>query len=461
MAKGIVINFLADVKDFLRGTKDLEEELDDVADSLDDIAKEGEQATEKLEKSFKEMAKEASRAGKEAGDGIGSNLKKGFRDAEEGSDALKENAQSNAKEVTASFDGSVESIVDGFQGLAAEAFEGFGTAGILAGFALAAGIGLATAEFQKNEEAAQKAKERIAELGQAMIDAGAAGEKPLEQVIESLQEIITNSDDAVKKFSDIQRATKFVGTAAEDLALAYAGNEKALENQLDTIGDLIEEEQALLDVQTDAGSRFGVVSQAKIGTLEQQQEELKKVQEETKAAAAIEQAWLDSGGAEFLAKQEAINNINAAYDDAVFAVDDFINQETGVLDVQAYIESMEAREQALSDYQTALAESGLTTEQKSALNDMGVDAAAAWLAGYESATPEQQASMKRFLTEAAKDSSGQAVKEIEKAFEEPVKAKVEAVADTAGAERALQNLITSRTAEIKVRFKDPFGRDIY
>ena len=373
MAKGISINFLADVRDFLKGTKNVEDELDDVADSLDDVAREGDQATEKLEDSFRELAKAAKKSGDDVGDG----MKKGFKKAEEGSDALKENAQSNAKEVTASFDGSVESIIDGFQGLASEAFEGFGAAGAIAGFALAAGIGIATAEFQKNEEAAQKAKERIAELGQAMIDAGAGGEKPLEAVVESLQAIVTNSDDAVKKFQDISRAAKFVGNDAEDLALAYAGQADALEGQLDVIQDLIDKEQKQVDKQVEHGSRFAAIGEAKVGTLKQQQEELKKVQEETEAAAAIEEAYLAAGGAEAQAKADAIGLINDAYDDVVGSVTDFINAETGILDVEAYLAAIDARSKALEDYQTNLAKSGLSTEQKDALNSMGVDAAAA------------------------------------------------------------------------------------
>lgn len=456
MAKGISINFLADVRDFLKGTKNVEDELDDVADSLDDVAREGEQATEKLEDGFKELAK----ASKKAGDDIGDNFKKGTAKAEEGLNDLQENSKSNAKEVAASFDGSVESIVDGFQGLAAEAFEGFGAAGLIAGAALAAGIGLATAEFQRTEEEAQKARERIGELGLAMIEAGAQGERPLESVIEALQGIVSNSDDAVKKFSDIQRAAKFVGNSAEDLALAYAGQQDALEGQLDVLDDLIAKEQAVTDAQADNASRFAAVTQGKVDTLEKQREELERIQEETENAAAIEQAWLKSGGAEIQAKNEAIATINQAYDDAVGAVEDFINEESGVLDVEAYLAAIDARKQALDEYQTALATSGLSTEQKNALNDLGVDAAAAWLQGYQSATPEQQKRLRQSLTESAKENSGVTRKTIEDAFKKPVDAKVDVTADTAAAERAIEKVIKDRTAKITIKTVDKFGREV-
>jgi hypothetical protein len=459
MAKGISINFLADVRDFLKGTKNVEDELDDVADALDDVARDGEQATEKLEDGFKELAK----ASKKAGDDIGDNFKKGTKDAEEGLDTLNENAKSNAKEVTASFDGSVESIVDGFQGLAAEAFEGFGPAGLIAGAALAAGIGLATAEFQRTEEEAQKARERIADLGLAMIEAGASGERPLESVIESLQGIVTNSDDAVKKFDDIRRASKFVGTSAEDLAIAYAGQADALEGQLDVLDDLIAKEQEVVDAQAESGSRFGVVGQAKLDTLQKQQEELQKVQEETERAAAIEQAWLAAGGAESLAKADAIAQIDAAYDEAVFSVDNFLNAETGIYDLEAYAASIEERGRLLQEYQTSLAESGLTTEQKAALNEMGVEQASAILKGLQDPNTSQKTkdTIKRGLGEASKEGSGVAEAEIKKAFEKPINAKVDVKADTAVAQRDLDNLIKARTAIIKVDFQDRYGKRVY
>lgn len=457
MAEGIKVSAGIEAKDFIRGVGDMTDALQDVSEELKDTAKDGEISVDKLADSFDALAKEA----KDAGNKTGNSMRKGFKEAEDGAQEFKDEANSTAKEAAASFDGSAESIVDAFQEVAANAFSGFGAAGAIAGLALAAGIGIATAEIQKNEEAAKLAKERIAELGQAMIDAGAGGEKPLEAVVESLQAIVSNSDDAVKKFQDISRAAKFVGTDAEDLALAYAGQSDALEGQLDVLDDLIAKEEEVLDAQAKGGSRFGAIQQAKVGTLKQQQEELKKVQEETEAAAAIEEAYLAAGGAEAQAKADAIGQINDAYDEVVGSVTDFINAESGVLDVDAYLAAIDAREKALDEYQTKLAESGLSTEQKEALNAMGVDAASAWLKGYESATPDQQRKLKKSLTEASKENSGVARSEIEKAFEKPVNAKVKVDADTSMAQKDLDNLIKARTAVIKVDFQDRYGKKVY
>jgi hypothetical protein len=456
MAKGISINFLADVKDFLRGTKNVEDELDDVADSLDDVAKDGDKATEKLEKGFKDLAKAAKASGDDIEKGIGQGTRRGTQEAEKATDVYKKEAIANVSEVTSSFTGSWESAADAVQGTLGGVVADLGPVGAAAGAAGALGVGVLTAALVKMEEDAKKAQERIADLALQMIDAGVRGEVPLEVINDNLRLIITSSEEATKKFRDIQLQSKLNTTDANKMAVAYAGNEKAIESQLEVLEKLIEAEKE----QTDT-TQTVQANEIKRKALIDQQKELKNVQAEIEKAREIEQTYLNSGGAEFLAKEEAISNINAAYDEAVFSVDNFVNQETGLLDVTAYIASMEAREKALNEYQTALANSDLTTEQKAALNEMGVESAAAWMAGYNSATPEQKATMKRFLTEAAKESSGQAVQEIEKAFKDPIEAKVEAIADTVAAEKALENVIRNRSTNITVRFKDPFGRDIY
>jgi hypothetical protein len=462
MAKGISINFLADVRDFLRGTKNVEEELDDVADSLDEVAKDGVKATEKLEDGFKDLAKKAKQAGDDIEKGIGDGTKRGAKQGEQATDVYKKEAIANVSEVTSSFTGSWESAADAVQGTLGGVVADLGPAGAAIGAAGAIGIGLLTQAIIQAEEAAKETTARIGELGLEMIEAGSDGEVPLQTVIENLKEIITNSEEATKKFQDIARASKFVGTQVEQLALAYAGNEEALEGQLGVIEELIEAGQKEVDSASENASRFAVVSQAKVQTLEAQQKELQKIQEETERAAEIEQAWLNSGGAEFLAKQEAISQIDAAYDEAVFAVGDFLNAETGVYDLDAYAASIEERGRLLQEYQTNLAESGLTTDQKAALNELGVEQANAILKGLADpgVSKATKDTIKKGLGEASKEGSGVAEKEIKEAFKKPIDAKVQVNADTAAAEKAIEKVIKDRTARIIVKTVDKFGREV-
>ena len=457
MAKGISINFLADVRDFLKGTKNVEDQLDDVADSLDVVAKEGEQSTEKLEDGFRELAK----AAKKSGDDIGDGMKKGFKEASEGADALSENTKSNAKEVAASFDGSIESIADGFQGLAAEAFEGFGPAGLAAGALVAAGIGLATAEIQRNEEAAKLAKERTIELGQAFIESG-AGVAGLESFNEQLKLIISNADDAPKKLEEIQKLAKDFPDLADDIstmAVAFAGNEDATKEMIKQLDEAAKAERAYADNVAEGDTYH----ESRAQTLEKEKAKLEQVQKATEDAARIEQEWLASGGAESQAKADAIGVINAAYDEAVYAVDNFKNAETGIYDLDAYAQSIRDREQLLKEYQSSLAESGLTTEQKAALNEMGVEQANAILKGLKdpAVSDETKKTIKNGLKTASQEGSGVAKKEIEDAFKKPVDATVKVKADTSSAQSDLDNLIKARTAVIKVDFQDRFGKRVY
>ncbi len=456
------INLDADlgVRGFLKGTKDMEEALQDVSDELESTAKEGDKGLEKLSDKLLEAKKAADNAAK-SGENLGKDFKKGTDEANEGVKDLKQNAESNAKEVTASFDGSVESIVDGFQGLAAEAFEGFGPAGLVAGAALAAGIGLATAEFQRSEEAAKLAKERIAALGTAFIESG-ADVAQVEAFKEALQGIVTNADDAAVKIDDLRKFTEKYGEAVpsvSDFAIAYSGNADAIEKVTSELEKAIaaeKEKNYTTKTGAEQSSKRQDAYQAEIDKLD-------KIQEETAAAKQIEEDWLASGGAEIQAKADAIGQINASYDDAVYSVDNFKNAETGIYDLDAYAASIEERARLLEEYQTNLAKSGLTTEQKAALNEMGVEQANAILEGLQDPNTSQATkdTIKKGLKTASQEGSGVAKKEIEDAFKQPVNATVKVKADTSTAQADLDNLIQARTAIIKVDFQDRYGKKVY
>lgn len=452
--KGIVINFLADVKDFLRGTSNVEDAFDDVADSLDVVVKEGDQATGKLEDSFKDLAK----AAKKSGDDIGTDLKRGFKEAEGGVQDLKEESISTAKESAASFDGSAESIVDAFQEVAANAFVGFGAAGIAAGLAAAAGIGFASTAILDAEENAKVARDRVRELGLAIIDSG-EGSAVLDYVTENLKNIVTNSDDATKKFKDILALSKKFPALADDvglMAVAFSGNSDAADVMIAKLNEAADAEQALAGDVANGDTAF----EERAKELRRTADELKRIQDETKQAQQAEEDWLASGGAEIEGKRKAIEGINGAYDDAVNSVTDFLNKETGLLDVEAYLKAIADRKTALAEYQGFLATVDFTTEQKNALNAMGTEQAIAWYKGFQSTSAENKEKMKAALTEAASESSGAAKDKLEQAFKEPVKAQIEANLEKLKAERELEELTRKRRVDVQVRYVDQFGREV-
>lgn len=216
MSAGINIEFVSNVTKFIGGTKDVEGALGKVSDALDDVAKDAqksgdkaaesmadagkdmvrstETSTEKMEKSFSEVAKAAKASGKAAGDDLGEHVKRGAKDADEGISALKENTAANAKEMGGSFQ-DVGSAIDGLQGLAAEAFEGFGPAGVAAGVAAAAGIGIVTQVLQQAADKANQLTEDATSLADTL------GDPDLSQRTADLRD---RWDEVAKSIADVR-----------------------------------------------------------------------------------------------------------------------------------------------------------------------------------------------------------------------------------------------------------------
>lgn len=455
---GISINFLADVKNFLRGTKNVEDELDDVADSLDDMAKDGDKAAEKIEKSFRDLAKET----KQAGDDIGKDFKRGTREAEGGLVELKDEANQTARESAASFDGSAESIVDSFQEIAANAFAGFGPAGAVAGLAMAAGIGLAVKGFKDNEEAAEELKQKVADLTEQYIEAGRIGSVSLEDYIDAIKTLASETDDAKLSLTDIKDAS--------------GDNLQMMQDLAEAVGGLKGEYQALIDANNEQIDKLRVEQQEAKSIIGYDQERVQllgdridKIREANQAleqqsaaeedAAVAAQAANDIGLPALQARADMVEMVNAAYDDAAGNVTDFINKETGIFDVQAYIASMQEREKALQDYQTALASSGLTPEAKEFLNSQGAEAASLMLKGYSEGDAATKAELSRIWSEAGKEGSGAADKAIKETFKTPAEAKVNVKADTKPATEAIDAWINrTRYVDVIARIRDDDGR---
>jgi len=246
-------------------------------------------------------------------------------------------------------------------------------------------------------------------------------------------------------------------------AASRLGSTICIQDQIDAVKQLIKQQSTQFSEGEDGQKNRNAQDLEHLEALQTQQKELEAVAEETKKAAEAEQNWLDTGGAEMLAKADAIDQINTAYDEAVFSIDDFKNAETGIYDLDAYAASIEERARLLEEYQNNLAESGLTTEQKAALNEMGVEQANAILKGLKdpNVSENTKKTIKDGLKTASKEGSGVAEEEIKKAFDKPIKAKVNVDADTSTAQRDLDNLIKARTAIIKVDFQDRNGKRVY
>jgi polyhydroxyalkanoate synthesis regulator phasin len=446
--RGIVIDFLANVRDYLKGAGDVEESFDRVAGALDDVARDGEQATERLEgsfedlsrtikqeteqatehaeDSFRDLSRTASRETGQIGDDLETSMRSGARSARESLKDVRSEAGQTARESAASFDGSAESIVGSFQEIAANAGAAFGPAGFIAGVIAAGVIGTITSQVNEAGEAAEATREQVKGLVDELFEAH--GDPALIDYVQQLRDFLEKDyrnagffgfiddmlDGNVTNFDAAKRESEEYGLAIEDLLRAYSGGDAQTARRV--IADLAEQQEKANRAAQDADSvsvRRGYELDAEaignlIGKIESQNEVLGVAKEQYDAVKAAADGM---AAAQALASSET-EILNTAFDEAAEATEDFISKETGLFDVGAYLTAMQTREQAIRDYVSTVQTSGLTPEAITFLNGQGIEAASAMLAGYKSASPEQQKELNRVWTEAAKDNSGTYITEL-------------------------------------------------
>lgn len=417
-----------------KGPEQLEKDLDAAAQATKDLKKETKATADAIADEFRRSYAQMKDAQRDAN-----------RSAEAGMEELKDESRSTAKEAAASFDGSAESIVDMFQEVAANAFAGFGPAGVIAGIAVASGIGVATQAFSDNQAASEEATQRVREYGLQIIEAG-RDSAALEYVSDNLKAIVSNSDDAAKKLKDIQTLTKKFPALAGDtaaLAKAYAGNS-------DAIDYMIEKTEELAAAQVTGKERSAGVTEAHKRNRDELQgvaDELRRVQEETKTAQAIEEEWLAAGGQEYLNRTALIDQMNTAYDEAAGAVEDYIDKETGVFNLDAYIAAMNGKLAALGEYQTLLASSSLSTSAKTYLGTLGEEAAATLMQNYKTGTDAQKASLDKIWSEAGKSNSGQYQQTFKAGIPDRIDKTPKLDVDTSTGQKSVDNFVERNTGK--------------
>lgn len=256
MARGYERRIGADTRDFERAVKDgvikpvdeAARSLDDLADAGEDAGRDGSRALGKLEDALRDVERQtddAARSVKDMGDdgrrGFG-RLRDGADEASEGVSDFKDEAKQNAQEVASSFDGSAESIADGFQGLAATAFAGFGPAGVVAGLAAAAGIGLAAQGFEASAEAQEASEEAIAGWADKFIEAGGRAMSAA-QLVGEVTAIATDPE----RYKEAAENAKNWGVDEATAMRAIAGDATALEVVKKTLNDRTAEYTRILE----------------------------------------------------------------------------------------------------------------------------------------------------------------------------------------------------------------------
>jgi hypothetical protein len=243
----VEIDFLSNERDVVRGAEKMADTFEQVGDSLDDVARDGERSTERLEASFRDLSNTVQRESRSIGTDIGDNSRRGFGRAREAVREFKGEVVQNLGEVASSFDGSVEGIADGFQGLAGGASVGLIAMGgpiAAVGAALAAVGFIGGAMFTQLAEDTEKNKQAVANWAGAYIAAGGTI-LSASQLAAEAQAIATDPD----RYAAAKQNAEDWGVTVATAMRAMAGDATALTVVQGNLNDRTEEAARLLAVQ--------------------------------------------------------------------------------------------------------------------------------------------------------------------------------------------------------------------
>ncbi|HWU29341.1 MAG TPA: hypothetical protein VN041_09660 [Microbacterium sp.] len=271
MAKGIDLSIAADTRSAMSAIqRGIIDPLEDVTDLLERTGRESKDAGNDLERSMRDAQRrtedskdeirelrdelnKAGRAGKKAGDDIGDGVRAGgdgFARVKEGAQEVTQEIGQNLGEAVSSVRGNLADLgqvgQDTLGGLAAT-LSGTGPAGIAGAAVLAAGavgLGLVTAELEKQQEEAAKFRERIsdayrgaAEDGRTFIDDQTKISAALDILFdpERAEDLKTAQKDAITLGLDLSKIlaaqTGDTAALAEVQTAVAAVQQKALANE--------------------------------------------------------------------------------------------------------------------------------------------------------------------------------------------------------------------------------------
>lgn len=362
--RDMILRILGEVDGFQDAEK-AGTQLEGLADAADDVS----DATGKLERDLKATGGDLDRLGKDADatardvdnafDKIarsGKSLRKVDADASkarQGLDEMGNEAQSTAKEAAASFS-DVESGLDAVQEIAANAFAGFGPAGLAAGAAAAAGMGVLFSSLQKSTDEANATKDRIIELSGAISDAGGVVDAvDVEgRLREWSREVADNKswwefwqESNTTNLEKFEESSRKAGLSIDKL-FENSGDPEAVARNLRAMNDALAENRRRQDEAADAYDR-NVDGASRL---------IVKYAEERKGLEERKDAYLASAGAteeaiELAAKEAAAFGLTAgARQEATEAIEAHAAALDGFTDpVSVYTELLAAKSAAEKD----------------------------------------------------------------------------------------------------------------
>ena len=358
---------------------------------------------DRLEKTFKELA-EAVRDTEKVNKGAGDQMRKGMRDTREETDRatqgvedLRDESEQSAKEFAASFSGDPVDALDSLRDVAANALGGFGPLGLVAGVALAAGLGYAQNKLEELAEQANELKENAAGIAFDLV--GADDAERIEALKGQFEELATSIVDT-KEWYEVWQDEAVTGI--EVIAAAANENGELVAGFMDAFNttDPIERQQALADsletVKNSAQQMRDEISQLTadnttytatmggtvVATTSLTDAEKKHIAELKEKASSLED--LTPEIEELVKAQEAENKITQALADSHGVTVEELHkhqraEEELTAAVESYGDALEANAEPTSVYQKLLNEQQeKARETAQAIADSTADTSDSW-----------------------------------------------------------------------------------
>lgn len=370
---------------------------DNLSDGIDRGVDESKDHLDRLEKNFKDAVRDIQRTDGKGGLGqsISQDMKHGTKEAGESVATFKDEAKANLSEVSSSFTGDMQSVVDLVQGTLGGVVADLGPIGLAAGAAAAVGVGLIGAAFSSAQEDEEAFRQRVADLATELIETGRTGAAGLSFISDRLKEMATTTDKTETSLKDLRQAADRSGESYKDLAQAAAGHTDQIDKQIKKAVELKNQWQQTGQGQLEADDAIGSSANNRTKALDDYIGYLRDAQKASKDAAQESKNFADAGGPALVAAAEATqayaDGVQSAYAEAGSAIDDYVKD--GNFNLQAYTDNAQKQFQAIADYQSNMVTLSQTLSDQALqyVESLGPDAAPAIAAFVKAPLAQQRA----------------------------------------------------------------------
>lgn len=229
MAAPFKIPLITDVSQLLKGTQQAEDAIEKVADTLDELGRGSADAADKVERSFKDAFDDVQDRSKQAGKKIGDDVHDGAKKAAGGIGAMKDEAKQSVRETAASFSDITDGL-DLVQEIAANAFVGFGPAGMAAGALAAIGIGLIKTSLDDAKTKADDFVEMTHTMAQGLRETGGVAgilADSMEDIVDTKEWYEFWQKLPIDRLTLMSQQMKELGLNSDDVFRAMSGDMEA------------------------------------------------------------------------------------------------------------------------------------------------------------------------------------------------------------------------------------------